>query len=96
MKTARVTPIHKEGSKTDVNNYRPISSLNSFSKIYEKLMHIRLLKFLGKNNSLYEMQYGFPPGRCCENALLTAHFFIGFTLKEPNFSTTIYRLLKSF
>ena len=72
LKTARVVPIHKEGSKTDVANYRPISLLSSFSKIYEKLMHKRVLEFLDRNNSLYEMQYGFRPGRSCEHALLNA------------------------
>ena len=72
MKIAKVVPIHKEGSKTDVGNYRPISLLTSFSKIYEKLMHVRILKFLDSNNSLFEMQYGFRPGRSCEHALLNA------------------------
>ena len=72
MKTARVTPIFKEGSKTNVENYRPISILNSFSKIYEKLMHIRLSNFLESNNSIYENQYGFRSGRSCEHALLNA------------------------
>ena len=46
MKVARAIPLHKEGSKSDVSNYRPISLLNSFSKIYEKLMHTRILEFL--------------------------------------------------
>ena len=56
LKTAKVTPIHKGGSKLNVVNYRPISLLGSFSKIYEKLMHMRLLEFLDKNNSLFENQ----------------------------------------
>ncbi len=72
LKTARVIPIHKEGSKTEVSNYRPISLLSSFSKIYEKLMHTRVLDFLDSNNSLFENQYGFRPGRSCEHALLNA------------------------
>ena len=72
MQLAKVIPIHKGGSKTDVGNYRPISLLNIFSKIYEKLMHNRILKFLEGNNSLYETQYGFRPGRSCEHALLNA------------------------
>ena len=38
LKTARVTPLYKKGPKHDVNNYRPISQLNIFSKIFEKLM----------------------------------------------------------
>ena len=72
MKLVRVTPIHKEGSKTNVDNYRPISLLNSFSKIYEELMHTRLFEFFECKNSLYENQYGFRSGRSCEHALLNA------------------------
>ena len=72
LKIAKVTPIYKDGPKNDVSNYRPISLLSSFSKIYEKLMHKRLLNFLDSNDSLFEMQYGFRPGRSCEHALLNA------------------------
>ena len=72
LKVAKVIPIHKEGSKLDVENYRPISLLSSFSKIYEKLMHCRLLDFFDKKDALFEMQYGFRPGRSCEHALLNA------------------------
>ncbi len=72
LKVARFVPIHKGGKKTSVSNYRPISLLNSFSKVYEKIMHNRLLNFLEHNGSLYERQYGFRPGRSCEHALLSA------------------------
>ena len=48
MKTARVTPIYKEGSKSEVGNYRPISLLTSFSKVFEKVMHFRILNFLDR------------------------------------------------
>ena len=72
LKVARVVPIHKGGAKTNVSNYRPISLLNAFSKIYEKLMHNRILDFLEYNSSLCETQYGFRPGRSCEHALLNA------------------------
>ena len=72
LKFARVVPIHKGGCKTDVVNYRPISLLSSFSKIYEKLMHSRVLKFLDSNCSLFESQHGFRPGMSCEHALLNA------------------------
>ena len=73
LKIARVTPIYKEGPKTDVSNYRPISLLGSFSKIYEKIMHVRLINFFDSNNLLFDSQYGFRPGRSCEHALLNAH-----------------------
>lgn len=72
LKIAKVVPIHKGGSKTDVSNYRPISLLSSFSKIFEKIMHKRVSNFLENNNILYDMQYGFRSGRSCEHAILKA------------------------
>lgn len=38
MKEALVIPIHKKHTPSDCNNYRPISLLSSFSKMFEKLM----------------------------------------------------------
>ena len=58
--------------KVEASNYRPISLLASISKIYEKLVHHRLLEYLEKHNVLYGRQYGFRPGRSCEHALLDA------------------------
>ena len=82
LKNARVVPIHKGGSKLDVKNYRPISLLALFSKIYEKLMHVRVMSFLDSGNLLHEYQYGFRPGRSCEQALLTAQHSILETLSK--------------
>ena len=73
LKIAKVVPIHKNGTKTDVSNFRPISLLSSFSKIFEKTMHNRVSKFLEDNNALHDMQYGFRSGRSCEHALLAAN-----------------------
>ena len=52
MRMARVIPTHKEGSKSVFVITGPFSLFTSFSKIFEKLMHCRLLKFLESNNSL--------------------------------------------
>ena len=41
LKIAKVTPLHKKESKLDFLNYRPISLLSVFSKIYEKLTLIQ-------------------------------------------------------
>ena len=35
LKTAKIIILHKKDSKLDVINYRPISLLSVFSKIYE-------------------------------------------------------------
>merc|ERR1711951_263303 len=44
LKTARVTPICKNGEKTDPSNYRPISVLSLLNKVFEKVLHKRLYK----------------------------------------------------
>ena len=90
LKTARVVPIHKSGSKTDVSNYRPISLLTSFSKIYEKLMHNRITDFMDSNNSFYEMQYGFRSGRSCEHALLKAQSILLDNLSKNQISLLLF------
>ena len=72
LKVAKVVPIHKSGTKTDVSNYRPISLLSAFSKIFEKHMHTRVYNFLQHNNCLYDRQFGFRKNRSCEHALLVA------------------------
>ena len=57
--TAKVVPIYKKGDPKLLSNYRPISLLSSISKIFERLVHDRLDKFIVKNNILYSDQYGF-------------------------------------
>ena len=45
--------------RAQVNNYRPISLLPAFSKIFEKAVFIQLYEYFNKNNPLYKSQYGF-------------------------------------
>ena len=60
LKTAKVVPVFKsKGSIQDVNNYRPISLLSNINKIFEKLIHSRVVKFLDQNNCLFNHQYRF-------------------------------------
>ena len=50
-KTARILPIHKKRSKTQIENYRPIANLCSFSKIFEKLI-LNQKNYLESTNNL--------------------------------------------
>jgi hypothetical protein len=59
MKIAKVVPIFKSGNATDINNYRPISLLCTFSKILEKIVAGRLHKYLNINNLISSNQFGF-------------------------------------
>lgn len=42
LKLATVKPLFKKGNVSDMGNYRPISLLPAFSKVFEKCMSIRL------------------------------------------------------
>ena len=46
LKIARVIPLFKSGEQDIFTNYRPVSVLPAFSKILERVMYNRLLKFL--------------------------------------------------
>ena len=59
LKIAKVIPLYKGGKTHMLSNYRPISILPLFSKIFEKLIYSRLYSFLDKNNILYNKQFGF-------------------------------------
>ena len=82
LKTAKVIPIYKSGSKADTSNYRQISLLSIFSKIYEKTMSSRLVSFFNRNKTLYPRQYGFRSLHSCEHALLDAQNTILSTLDK--------------
>ena len=58
LKIAKVIPLYKGGKTHVLSNYRPISILPLFSKIFEKLIYCRLYSFLDKNNVLYNKQFG--------------------------------------
>jgi len=52
LKIAKVIPIYKNGDATHSVNYRPISILNTFSKIYERAMATRINSFIGKKQQI--------------------------------------------
>ena len=62
LKIAKVVPIYKSGDKRNPSNYRPISLLMCFSKIFKKLIFTRIDSFICKHSILASTQYGFRKG----------------------------------
>jgi hypothetical protein len=69
LKYATIRPLFKKGNKDDINNYRAISILTSFSKIFQKVMQTRPLKHLTDNNILVKEQYGFGTNLKADSAI---------------------------
>ncbi|KAG8239403.1 hypothetical protein J437_LFUL018224 [Ladona fulva] len=59
FKTAIIIPIHKKSSLNTSYNYRPISILSAFSKIFENLFNIRVTNCLNHFGKLSKSQHGF-------------------------------------
>ena len=71
LKLAKVVPIFKAGDTSAINNYRPISVLSFFSKVYEKIVYNHVLDFVDYNNVLYDYQYGFRHSHSTQQAIIT-------------------------
>ena len=58
-KPAKITPIFKTGARNEKNNYRPISVLSVFAKLFEKIVHDQLSDFLLSNRKLTMSQFAY-------------------------------------
>lgn len=90
LKKAKLIPIHKRNSKTDANNYRPISLLPSPSKVIERIIYNRIMAFLQKYKILDKHQYGFRPNMSTEQAIFDSTNHIIQTLDNKEKIASIY------
>lgn len=67
-KHAYITPVHKSGSKQDIEQYRPISILSTLSKLFERLVHNEIYPIL--HNILIQEQHGFVKRRSTNSNLI--------------------------
>ena len=66
-KLANVTPIFKKDDKQLMNNYRLISLLPIYGKIFEKVISNNLSSYLNANNLIAKNQSGFRHGDSATN-----------------------------
>ena len=70
-KKRNIVPVHKKGDKNLVLNYRQISLLPIFSKIFKRIIFDTLYKYLEKNNFFNSNQSGFRSGDSCIHQLIS-------------------------
>ena len=90
LKIARVVPIYKGGTVTDINNYRPVSILPLLSKIFERVMFNRLYSFLEKNRILVNCQYGFRKKKSTTEAVMDQMRYIYDNLDDGNTVVSLF------
>ena len=87
-KSARIVPVHKSGSKKDVENYRPISILSALSKLFEKLVHKLIYPHLHK--VIIPQQHGFVKKRSTTSNLLLYTSFLFDNIDSNKQTDSIY------
>ena len=90
LKSGCITPIHKNGDKTSIKNYRPVCSLSSLSKIIEKVVYNRMMKFIDKNQILSSKQFGFRKKMGTETALANYIDYLVSGLKYRKYTVSIF------
>ncbi|KAJ0184133.1 hypothetical protein K1T71_000556 [Dendrolimus kikuchii] len=56
-KKAQIIPIHKKGSRSSIDNYRPISILSTIAKLFEKMIYTYIYPIIARN--IPDTQHGF-------------------------------------
>ena len=70
-KKANIVPVHKKEDKNLIKNYRPVSLLPIFSKIYERVIYNALFNYFKDNKLFITSESGFLPGDSCRAQLLS-------------------------
>ena len=69
LKLGKITPIYKKESDELSENYRPVSTLLIFGKIFEKIIYSRLYKYFVSKGILHDRQFGFRKQHSTSHAL---------------------------
>ena len=90
FKLSRVVPIFKKGSPQLVSNYRPISTISVFSKIFETLMARRLNVYLDNFSIMAPSQFGFRSKKCTADAICEYLDFVYTAIDERCYTNCIF------
>ena len=71
-----IVPIYKKGLNADPNNYRGISLLPVFSKVFMNVMYSRLNKWCSDNSILCQEQGGFKQGFSTIDSIFTLNTIV--------------------
>ena len=97
IKIAKISPIFKANDASKFTNYRPVSVLPLFSKLFEKIMYARLEQHLKNHAILSPNQFGFRKGHSTTMAISLFVEKIYDILENRNFAiATFLDLSKAF
>ena len=87
-KFANVVPIHKKGSKSNVENYRPISLTSLVMKQLEKIIRSRLMDKC--EHLINDAQHGFLPHKSCTTQMICFTDSLALSLNNNYHTDVVY------
>ena len=87
---AKVIHLFKKGDPLDCSNYRPISLLFTFSKIFEKCVYKRVYSFLEKNNLIFKWKFGFRSGYSSNHTIVNLVESIKKYIDNDNYVCSVF------
>lgn len=73
LRSAKITPVFKGGSRGEAKNYRPIALTSHIIKVLEKVIAKNITAYLEDTMKMNAGQHGFRRGRSCLSQLLAHH-----------------------
>ena len=70
LKLGVISPVHKNGPRSQAKNYRPITLTSHIIKIFERVLTKKLVEYLETNLLFNAQQHGFRKGRSCLSQLM--------------------------
>ena len=92
-KCAKVTPIFKQGTRNELNNYRPISVISVMAKAFE-LIYNQLYAYMLEHDLLSEYQSGFRSLHSTVTALLETTDSWAYNIDRGNINAVVFLDLK--
>ena len=69
LKVGKISPIFKKGNPEHLGNYRPVSTLPIFGKIFEKIIYTRIYNFALSQKIIDPNQFGFRKNHSTSHAV---------------------------
>lgn len=90
LKMALIKPIFKEGHPEILSNYRPISLLPAFSRVFEMLVSARIINFFNEEELFNHTQHGYLHGRSTQTAIFQFVQYILELLEDKKMALGIF------
>ena len=90
-----IVPIFKKGDANDPNNYREISLMSCFCKLFTSILNNRLIEWSSTNNIISDVQFGFQPNLSAADAIFSLQSLITkFTQSRKKYTVVLLIIRK--